>query len=347
MIHLIGLRIDLVFLCSAVLLVACGTAADTPSSTPTGDPSITPGVSPTTTPFASPVALIIEAGPTQDSTPEPSLQIPYTKDNPLTDSPAILGILDALRQRQETWFSRPGWYQKTVCNDSIAGSNDWMACLHFLVHVLDETRSCREQMVYFIVDGQPMPFQIMLENGATAGFNVPAGTFGFDGVRPTDPTIQCSLESLESVKVWGESLLTDERAWFDAFENDLNTGGGSQDEGSGATAGRIIAWKEQMGEQDFFVLAYEIHAFRDPQPVLVDPDTGQNLLVEHSTRLKWFDLNTGLPLSEQEILYLQNGQMGDDEWIGNIQYTYYDVLPAELSQVYTDAANRVLAELGR
>ena len=192
-----------------------------------------------------------------------------------------------------------------------------------------------------------MPFQIMLENGATAGINVPAGTFSVDGVQPPDTTVQCSLESLESDGVWGESLLTDERAWFEAFEADLNTGGGSQDEGSGATAGRISAWQEQVGGQDFFVLAYEIHTFRDPQPVFVDPVTGQNLLVEHSTRLKWFDLNTGLPLSEQEILYLQNGQMGDDEWIGNIQYTYYDVLPAELSQVYTDAANRVLAELGR
>lgn len=347
MTHLIPLRFILMFLCSALLFVACGTAADTPRATPTGDPLITPDVSPDTTPSASPVELIIEVGPTHDSASLPFLQIPYTKDNPLTDSPAILGILDALRQRQETWFSRPGWYQKTVCNDSIAGSNDWMACLHFLAHVLDDTLTCREQMVYFIVDGQPMPFQIMLENGATAGFNVPAGTFGFDGVRQADPTVQCSLESLESVNVWGESLLTNERARFEAFENDLNNGGGSQDEGSGATAGRIIAWKEQIGEQDFFVLAYEIHTFRDPQPVFVDPVTGQNLLVEHSTRLKWFDLNTGLPLSEQEILYLQNGQIGGDEWIGNIQYTYYDVLPAELSQVYTDAANRVLAELGR
>lgn len=347
MIHLIRLRLVFMFLCSALLFVACGTAADTPRATPTGDPLITPDASPATTPSASPVELIIEVGPTQDSASVPSLEIPYTKHNPLTDASAILGILDALRQRQETWFSRPGWYQKTVCNNSIAGSNEWMACLYFLVHVLDESLTCREQMVYFIVDGQPMPFQIMLENGATASFNVPAGTFGVDGVQPPDLTVQCSLESLESVKVWGESLLTDERAWFNAFENDLNTGGGSQDEGSGATAGRIIAWKEQMGEKDFFVLAYEIHTFRYPQPVFVDLATGQNLLIERSTRLKWFDLHTGLPLSEQEILYLHNGQMGDDEWIGNLQYTYYDVLPAELSQIYTDAANRVLAELGR
>jgi hypothetical protein len=259
-----------------------------------------------------------------------------------------LNTLDALRQQQENWFSRPGWYQKTVCNYGTLGIDDWMDCLYFLVHVVDEARTCREQMVYFVIDNQAMPFEIMLEDGSVAGFNLPEGSFRVDDIRSPDAVVQCSLENFESVEVWGEALLTNERAWFEDFMNDLNTGGGRPEEGSSAIAGSVSAWQELSGDQSIFVLFYEITAYREPRPLFLDPSMGQSMVIERSTRIKTFDLVTGLRLSEQEVLFLQNGQVaGGDDSGGSIQYAFFEHLPAELAQVYADTAARVLAELGK
>jgi hypothetical protein len=75
---------------------------------------------------------------------------------------------------------------------------------------------------------------------------------------------------------------------------------------------------------------------------------GQSMVIERSTRIKTFDLVTGLRLSEQEVLFLQNGQVaGGDDSGGSIQYAFFEHLPAELAQVYADTAARVLAELGK
>jgi hypothetical protein len=150
------------------------------------------------------------------------------------------------------------------------------------------------------------------------------------------------------VEVWGEFLLGNERAGLEAFMEELQTGGGSLEEGSGATAGSVEAWQAQVGSQEVLVLAYEIEAFRTPQPVYIDPTTGQSLLIEHSTRLKQFDLLTGLQISEQETLHLQNGQtLGEAGTGGSIQYAYYETLPTDLAQVYADTAARVIVELGQ
>lgn len=129
---------------------------------------------------------------------------------------------------------------------------------------------------------------------------------------------------------------------------ELQTGGGSLEQGSGATEGSVQAWQELVDGQVAFLLAYEIAAYREPKPVILDPASGQSLVVERSTRLKRFDLTTGLQLSEQEILYLQNGQiLGGGDPTGSIQYIYHETLPAALAQVFSDTATRVREELGK
>lgn len=334
-------------ICILFLLAACSTSRI--EATPSLEPMLLPtntlptGALPTTTA----VAPIVDESMSEAATTLPALTFSYTEANPLTEPQEISNLLDALRLRQEAWFSRPGWYLKTVCNYLTPGVEHWMDCLHFLVHVVDDTRTCREQLVYFVIEGQIKPFEIMLEDGSRAAFTLPEVAFRVSPQSP-DPTIQCSLENLESVEVWGEFLLGNEHLRFESFLEELRTGGGSLEEGSGATAGSVSVWQEQVDGKNVLVLAYEITSFRAPQPVYMDPTTGQCLLIERSTRLKQFDLLTGLQISEQEILYLQNGQtLGSDAASGSVQYVYYATLPANLAQVYTDTAARVLAELGR
>jgi hypothetical protein len=327
-------------LCGILLLTACGPTRQAASATPT----IAPADNQTATPLPSAVPAV-EGSTIPTSTPA-SLEIRYTEQNPLTEPDGILAVLDALRLRQEAWFSHPGWYQKKVCNYLDPGRENWMDCLYFLVHVVDEVRTCREQMVYFIIDDQVKPFEVMLEDGSTGSFILPDGSFRAGGVHPSDAARQCSLESLESVEVWGESLLVNERFALETFLGEISTGGGSLEQGSGAIEGGLRAWQEETGGQSIFKLAYDTTAFREPRPVYADPATGQNQVIERSTQLKTFDLNTGLPLAEQETLYLHNGQvLGADQAGGSLAYAYYEILPADLAQVYAQVAARISSEL--
>jgi hypothetical protein len=338
----------LVSVCILFLLAACiiSCIEVTPTLTPMLLLTNTPPTGALLTTTA--VAPIVDKSLPEAAATLPALAISYTEANPLTEPQEISNLLDILLLRQEAWFSRPGWYLKTVCNYSAPGRDEWMACLHFLAHVVDEAHTCREQLVYFVIDGQVKPFEIMLEDGSRAGFTLPEVTFRAESPEPPDPAIQCSLENLESVNVWGEFLLGNERVRLESFLEELRTGGGSLEEGSGATSGSVSAWQAQAGGQNVLALVYEIKSFRAPQPVYIDPITGQSLLIMRSTRLKQFDLLTGLQISEQEILYLQNGQtLGGDAASGSVQYVYYEAMPADLAQVYADTAARVLAELGR
>ena len=330
-------------LISIVLLAACSISPieAIPTLLPTNTPPA--GALPTVTA----VAPIVDESLPEAAATLPALTISYTEANPLTEPQEILHYLDVLRLRQEAWFSRPGWYLKTVCNYMTPGVEHWMDCLHFLAHVVDDARTCREQLVYFVIDGQVKPFEIMLEDSSRAAFTLPEVAFRVSP-QPPDPAVRCSLENLESVEVWGEFLLGNEHARLESFLEELRTGGGSLEEGSGATSGSVSAWQAQAGEQNVLVLAYEITSFRAPQPVYMDPTTGQSLLIMRSIRRKQFDLLTGLQISEQEILYLQNGQtLGSDAASGSVQYVYYESLPADLAQVNADTTARVLAELGR
>jgi hypothetical protein len=122
-----------------------------------------------------------QALPAAPGEQEPPLLDPaFTQEQPLRDLAQIQGVLADLRQRQEAWYARPGWYQKSVCTPGEPGPEDWMDCMILLTHVLDAAHTCGEQMVYFEINGRAAPFQVMLADGWRAGFDLPEGVLRSD-----------------------------------------------------------------------------------------------------------------------------------------------------------------------
>jgi hypothetical protein len=154
--------------------------------------------------------------------------------------------------------------------------------------------------------------------------------------------VRCSLESLESVDVWGVAFLEDENARLEEFLAELAGAGGDREEGQGAAAGGVAAWQEQLDRQAVLTLAYEISAFHAPHPVYADPATGQQFEVVRSLRLKKFDLLSGALLLEQEFLSLQDGRVvGGELTVRRIETRFFESLPPGLQQALADAAARI------
>ena len=335
-----GLPVFLLFsLTACAWLSRAGRLSETP---PAPTASLPPQAIASPTPAEA--APSPEPSPTLSGAPELLLDLPYTKDAPLTDPQEIRAILAALRLKQEAGLARAGWRLKTSCN----GGGGWMDCMYFLTHVTGPGLACAEQFVYYMDGEKILPAQIMLADGSRGAFDAADGTLRADSLFPPDPGVQCSLESLESVDVYGQALLPDESAYLDAFLDELSSAGDSPEEGSGAIQGGVRAWVETLDGKQALVLAYAIDAYRDPKPVAGDPATGLSEVVERSLRLKFFDLASGFQIQEQDQLYLQNGQvLGDDEWIGRLEMAYYESLPEALAQAFAAAAAQVEQALGR
>lgn len=260
------------------------------------------------------------------------LDVQATQDNPLTDPAEILRILESLQQREEAWFSRPGWYQVTVDSGTDEFGNDV-----YLTHVINDQRECRERLYYFNKQGQIWPYIIRLEDGTTASYNpVFEGKFRQDMVQPASLAVRCDLGNGESIWVGTEEadfILHDEALHFSHLDSsnpypELVT---QIDRG----------WVEQISSGDAFVWERDFQ-YSQPSPavsgVIVDPATGAEQTINRKLERVYVDLLTGLQMKTEADFYLVNGNTIDGSHASLSQYEYWETLPEHLAEVYESMA---------
>jgi hypothetical protein len=269
--------------------------------------------------YAAPAGVM--PAPTATQLPESALtaldDLPYTRDDPLTEGQTILDLLLALRQRLSGGIGRPGWYAFAPL---LPQGRDWTSSRSTVLRVNDD-RTC-QSMVYYLKDGRILPNEITLEDGAWGLIgDVQAGIF----TEAEADHAPCSPEQVDNL-VWLDNEI-------DFFREFL----------VGKIDGEYRLWVDEIAGRRVLVLFYDIR-YQPPKPVTMNPDTRALEPEDRSVKWLYFDLETGSilgHLGQFEQVTLENGktlgepyQEGDPLTLG---IHFYENPPAELLQAFEQA----------
>jgi hypothetical protein len=267
------------------------------------------------------------------------LDLPYTEENPLTAPEEILRILDELQKREDTWFSRAGWYRFT--REWPAG-RDFTRTQYILTHVINENRDCLEQISYFEQDGLILPHLIHTADGSFGLLTqTEEGIFHLSSVLPPEEVPQCDLGNGSSIAMGtddGDFILHDEVSQFQQDSNAVFEG----------IRTVFRAWVEEYEEKQTFILVYDI-TIEDPElrGGVLDSTTGNLSPVMRNQRFHYIDLETGLQVRFDEEHYLEDGTLvnGDDDGLF-YRYEYLETMPEEIRESYEVIAEELQNMLG-
>ena len=279
----------------------------------------------TSTPVPTQVSLVT---PEMNGADEVTmLEIPYTKDNPVTDNQEIISILDDFLSRFLSQFSRPGWYYF---------SRDSKDC--YWVHISDvENENSYDQFLYSrkhdtYAPGFIWPFSIVLQDGS----------WGFSRLSPRFDNYQFNQGgkqsevplSLDKLDYYAGSSSFGYIGLMD-FVDMLNNP--NRIENNVEISRTFSGWVEQDGGKDVFVLLiHETYPGKKPQL------ESSRQVIDHTDQYTYFDLQNGGRIYEKYVDFLEGGEIVESELQLNQHLVqYYEVLPEDIQTVYDEAAQKL------
>ena len=265
------------------------------------------------------------------------LDLPYTEEDPLTDSDEILRILDELQQREVVWFSRPGWYRYTI---HLPSGRDYTRTRYVLTHVINENCDCLEQFTYYEQDGIILPVSILLDDGSFGSItHWIDGTFQVSNALSPEESLLCDLGKRHSVgpETIDDFILHNEAGQFKRTSSAIIEGQQTN----------FQAWVEDVNGERTLVLVYDI-IIEDPalRGGVLDPTTGLLSPAARNLRFYYIDLETGLQFQFNEEFYLESGKLvGNDDVDLLYTYEYLDTMPDPVKDSFEDVAEELRALL--
>lgn len=254
--------------------------------------------------------------PTPDLTRQAPVELDgfaYTQSAPLTDTLSILGLLQALRQRQLDWLSQPGWYLTTMTPGYEAMDRA------ILFHTLDASGAC-EQLTYFARGDRQLAQQLWLSDGSWGLIgSVDDGRFTEGAAAGAPENSPCRPEKFEALAPLNgliETLTAPPMS-------------GAQ------TAARL--WLQDMSGSPVVVLQLETN-FTPPYPSTMDPDTKALERLTRQVGWDYLDLEHGGWLGMNSQAFLENGKViGQPKPVSDgilRQYQSFEKLPANLDDLF-------------
>ena len=164
------------------------------------------------------------------------------------------------------------------------------------------------------------------------------GKTSSENVQPADQAIPCDLGDGASLWVGnepGDFILHDETLRFQSHQELAGQSGVITD---------MRAWVETVEGADCFVWETLV-TYKNPvssgSGVYMDPKTNTLEHIAGTTRRIYVEMDTGLMLKDEQDLHLLNGELVDGSDSQPNSYDYFEVLPAEIADVYDKMAEDV------
>jgi hypothetical protein len=269
------------------------------------------------------VNTLQSAAPTQEPvltsvTPSLKFDSTYSESEPLQDLKSIFSTLKSLRQLELRGVAEPGWYLHYHLPESDGNFS-------FLVHVIDDKHTCREQMVFTKEGDLISPYLFMNEAGAL-------GSVDYEGkVRPLNTDfLNCDLENPRSMGMLGpyDYILSGKLAYY---QNEIELMKKGQ-----TTPGEFSAWFENHGGKAVFIVRFHFMGTGIWQNAKDDYQT-----IQDQSSYDEFDLDNGRLLRTWQIIILNNGEVIHMETKHYL--TYYPELPADLEAAFDQVVSGLAA----